>query len=167
MSPIIVPGGVSEYDLLLFLHITAAFLFLAGAVIAGALQLTAMLRSRPSEIALLLRLTQVAVILIAIGSIGVLVLGLWLASYLNYSFGDDWIVAAIVLWFVSAALGSLGGRTYRKAGELAEELAEGSDEADPRLRALVRSRSALVLSYLSTAAVIAVLVLMIWKPGSG
>ncbi len=158
---------MSEYDLLLFLHITAAFLFLGGAVIAGALQFTAMLRSRPSEIALLFRLTRVAEILIAVGSIGTLGLGLWLVSYLNYSWGDDWIVASIVLWIAASALGGIGGRTYKKAHELAEQLATGGDQPDPRLRALVRDRTAFVLSYASTAAVIAIVVLMVWKPGSG
>jgi uncharacterized membrane protein len=136
-------------------------------VIAGALQLTAMLRSRPSEIALLFRLTRVAEILIGIGSIGTIGLGIWLATYLNYSFGDDWISASIALWVVASALGGIGGRTYKKARELAEQLATRGDQPDPRLSALVRSRSAFILSYSSTAALIAIVVLMVWKPGSG
>jgi len=165
MSPIIVPGGMSKYDWLLFLHVFAAFLFLSGAVVAGLLQFSAIQRSRPSEIALLFRLTRVAEVLMGIGSLAVLGFGIWLADYLGYGFGQEWIIAAIVLWFVSGALGGAGGRTYRKARKLAERLSRTGDEPSDELRRLVRSVPALVLSYLSTAAVIAILVLMVWKPG--
>jgi uncharacterized membrane protein len=157
---------MSKYDWLLFLHITFAFLFVAGAVIAGVLQFSAMQRSRPSEIAMLFRLTRVAVILIGVGSVGALALGIWLTHYLGYGFGTAWIVAALCLWVAGAALGGIGGRTYEKARLLAQELAAGADEPSDQLRALVRDRTALVLSYGSTAAVIAILVLMVWKPGT-
>jgi uncharacterized membrane protein len=157
---------MSKYDWLLFLHVTFAFLFVSGAVVAGVLQFSTMRRSRPSEIALLFRLTRVAEIIVGVGSIGALLLGIWLTDYLGYGFGTTWIVAALVLWAVSSALAGLGGRTYRKARELAEELASGGDEPSDLLRALVRDRAALVLSYLGTAALIAILVLMIWKPGT-
>jgi uncharacterized membrane protein len=157
---------MTKYDWLLFLHVTFAFLFGAGAVVAGVLQLAAMQRSRPSEIALLFRLTRAAVILVGVGSVGALVFGLWLTHYLGYSFGASWIVAAIVLWFVSGALGGIGGRTFQDARELAEQLAGEGDQPSDRLRALVHDRRALVLSYASTAALIAILVLMVWKPGT-
>jgi uncharacterized membrane protein len=166
MPPIIVPGGMSTYDWLLFLHVFAAFLFLSGAVVAGLLQFSAMQRSRPSEIVLLFRLTRVAEILMGVGSLAVLGFGIWLADYLGYGFGQAWIVAAIVLWFVSGVLGGVGGRTYRKAHKLAERLSRTGDEPSEELRRLVRSVPALVLSYLSTAAVIAILILMVWKPGA-
>ncbi len=156
---------MSKYDWLLFLHVFAAFLFLSGAVVAGLLQFSAMQRSRPSEIALLFRLTRVAEVLMGIGSLAVLGFGIWLADYLGYGFGQEWIIAAIVLWFVSGALGGAGGQTYRKARKLAERLSRTGDEPSDELRRLVRSVPALVLSYLSTAAVIAILVLMVWKPG--
>jgi len=155
---------VSKYDWLLFLHVTFAFLFVAGAVIAGVLQFSAMQRSRPSEIALLFRLTQVAEILIGVGSVGALALGIWLTHYLGYGFGTAWIVAAICLWVFGAALGGLGGRPYKRARLLAEDLAAGADQPSDELRALVRDRTALVLSYGSTASVVAILVLMVWKP---
>lgn len=157
---------MSKYDWLLFLHITFAFLFVAGAVIAGVFQFAAMKRSRPSEIAMLFRATIAAEILIGVGSIGALGLGIWLTDYLGYGFGTTWIIAALCLWVAGAALGGLGGRTYKKARLLAEELAAGADEPSDQLRALVRDRTALVLSYASTAAVIAILVLMVWKPGT-
>ena len=47
---------------LLFLHLVSAFLFVSGTVAAGVLQIAALRRERPSEIALLLRTTRVAVL---------------------------------------------------------------------------------------------------------
>ena len=52
------PGHVSKYDWLLVLHITGAFLFAGGIVVGGVLNVSAQLRERPSEIALLLGLTR-------------------------------------------------------------------------------------------------------------
>ena len=48
---------------LLFLHLVFAFVFVSGAVVAGVLQITALRRERPSEVALLLRTIRVAVLL--------------------------------------------------------------------------------------------------------
>ena len=71
---------MGKYQWLLFLHVTGAFLFLGGTVVAGVLMLAALRRERPSEIAALLRLTRPAVIAIAIGTILLLVFGIWLVS---------------------------------------------------------------------------------------
>ena len=156
---------VSKYDWLLFLHVLGAFLLVGGSVTAAALNLSALRRKRPSEIALLLRLAQLAVVPISVGSIVVLVFGLWLVDETGYGYGETWIVAALVLWAAAGALGGAGGRTARHARELAERLAAAGDEPSDELRALVAHRPTLLLSYLSTAAVVAILVLMVWKPG--
>jgi hypothetical protein len=42
---------VTKYDWLLLVHISGAFLFLSGSVVAGVLALAAMQRERPSEVA--------------------------------------------------------------------------------------------------------------------
>jgi uncharacterized membrane protein len=154
------------YGWLLFFHVTSAGLFFAGAVVAGIAQIAALQRARPSEIATLLRLARYGAIFVGIGSLGALGFGLWLAGYVNYSFGDTWISASIALWIVSQALGGIGSRTARRARERAEQLAGAGDEPDSELRALIAHRPSLLLSWASTGAVVAILVLMIWKPGS-
>ena len=50
---------MSKYDWLLFLHVTGAFLLLGGSVVAGALNLFALNRDKPSEVAVLLGLLRV------------------------------------------------------------------------------------------------------------
>jgi uncharacterized membrane protein len=61
-------------------------------------------------------------------------------------------------------LGGLGGRTARHTRYLAEELAAAGDAPSAELRARVAHRPSLLLSYASGAAVLAILVLMVWKP---
>lgn len=157
---------VTKYDWLLLVHILGAFLFVGGAVVAGILQLAAMRRERPSEIALLLRLTRPAVIVVGVGSLVSLALGIWLAEYVGYGIGQAWVVASIVLWVVASALGGAGGRPLRHAREFAERLAADGDRPSPELHQAVADPRALVLSYTSFTALIAILVLMVWKPGA-
>jgi uncharacterized membrane protein len=149
---------------LLFLHLVSAFLFVSGAVAAGVLQIAALRRERPSEIALLLRTARAAVAILGVGALGTLAFGLALANKEGIGFGTGWVVAAIVLWIVAMVVGGAGGRTARHARELAERLAAQGDRPSEELRALVAHRPSLLLSYASTVAVVAILVLMVWKP---
>jgi uncharacterized membrane protein len=158
---------VTKYDWLLLFHVLGAFLLFAGSIVAGILQLAAVRRDRPSEIALLLGLIQPAVAAIGIGAILTLGLGLWLADDAGYGIGDGWVVAAIVLWVVGNALGWVGGRPLGRAAALAQRLAEDGDHPSEELHRAVADRSALLLSYASFAALIAILVLMVFKPGAG
>jgi uncharacterized membrane protein len=157
---------VSGYHWLLTVHILGAFALIAGAVVAGTAQIAALQRDRPSEVASLLRTSRTGAALVGVGSLVVLVFGIWLASYQRYGIGDEWVVASIVLWVLSMALGGIGGRSARHARERAESLAAAGDEPDEELRALVSHRPSLILSYLSTALLVAILVLMVWKPGA-
>jgi hypothetical protein len=148
---------------LLFLHLLSVLVFLGGAFVAGVLQLAAIRRDRPSEIALLLRLTRVGVALVGAGGLLTLVFGLALAGD-EHRFDEAWISASIVLWIVSMALGGIGGRTARHARELAERLAAEGDKPSDELRNVVAHRPSLLLSYASTLVLLAVLGLMVWQP---
>jgi uncharacterized membrane protein len=150
---------------LLFLHLFSAFVFVAGTVAAGTLQLTALGRERPSEIALLLRTARTAVAFTIAGALGTLVFGLALVGRLDIGFGTAWVSAAIALWVLAMGLGGAGGRSARHARYLAERLAREGDQPSDELRALVAHRPSLLLSYAGTAAIVAILVLMVWKPG--
>jgi uncharacterized membrane protein len=149
---------------LLFLHLLSAFLFVSGAVTAGVLQITALRRERPSEIALLLRTTRKAVLLLVIGALGTLAFGLALVGHEDIGYGTGWVSASLGLWVAALILGGLGGRTARHARNLAERLAAEGDRPNEELKGLVAHRPSLLLSYVSTAAVGAILVLMVWKP---
>jgi uncharacterized membrane protein len=157
---------VSTYDWLLFLHVTGGFLVIGGIVAAAVFNLAAQGRERPSEVALLFGLTRVCVVSIMVGMTVVLVFGLWLVHDAGYGYGDGWIVGSLVLWLVANALSGAGGRRDREARVLAERLAAEGDAPSPELRARLRDPATLALSYGGGIAALAILVLMIWKPGA-
>jgi hypothetical protein len=136
------------YDWLLFFHLVAAFLLSVTAVTYSAVALGAPAGGRTLFVAD--RCWDV-------GGLGTLILGVWLALYLDqYEIWDGWIIGAIVLWLVATGLG--------------ESVRRGHTEAEPGAPAaggvaMVESRVAL-MHWLRTLAVVGLLVLMIWKPGA-
>jgi uncharacterized membrane protein len=155
---------VTKYDWLLLVHILGAFLFLSGSIVAGVLAFAAMQRERPSEVALLLRLVRPIIVLVGVGSIVALALGIWLAEYVGYGIGEGWVIAAIVLWVVSGALAGPAGKELRHTRELAERLAEDGDRPSDELRLAVRNPRVLVMNVTAFLLLVAILVLMVWKP---
>jgi uncharacterized membrane protein len=106
------------------------------------------------------------VALVGLGAVMTLGFGLALVHREGFDFGDGWISAALALWVVAMATGGIGGRTARHARYLAERLAAEGNRPSDELRALVAHRPSLVLSYVSSACVLAIIVLMVWKPGT-
>jgi uncharacterized membrane protein len=151
---------------LLLGHLLSAFALVSGAAAAGVLQLAAMRRDRPSEIALLLRTTRPAVLLVVVGLLGTLGFGLGLAHHEGVGVGEAWIGAALGLWAFALVTGELGGRSARHARRVAERLAAEGDRPTEELRALVAHRPSLLLSYASSLAILAIVVLMVFRPGS-
>jgi uncharacterized membrane protein len=156
---------MGKYEWLLFLHVTGAFLFLGALVAAIILGVTAQRRERPSEIALLFKLTARLAIPFGLGFLLLIVFGFWLISVGGYSYGDAWVIAALVLFLVSNALGAAAGPRDKATRLLAEELAAAGDQPSPALKARLRDPVTLALGNGSALAALAVLVLMIWKPG--
>ena len=157
---------MDRYHWLLFLHVTGAFLVLGGAVFAAILNFFAMRRDRPSEVVVLYGLIRYAAAAIGVGMFVTLGLGLWLVEHVDYSWGDAWIVLALILWAVAGALGGQGGKRERETRELAARLAAEGDAPNAELRARMRDPVTLALSWGSGVAVLAILALMIWKPGA-
>ena len=151
---------------LLALHMLSAFLMLGGGVVAGILHLAAMRRERPSEVATLLGLIRVGVVCAVIGSLGTIGFGMWLASHMGLKVSAGWLSAALALWLVSVALGGAGGRPLRHARYLAERLAGEDDRPSAELQAKVSAPVPLTLNWGSGIATVAILVLMVWKPGA-
>jgi hypothetical protein len=124
------------YDWLLFLHVLAAFLLVVTVV-----TYTAVAFGGPASG----RTLFVADRCWDVGGLGTLLLGIWLALYLDqYGFWDGWILGAIALWVVATGL----GESVRRG------LAEGG------------AGSVSAMHWLRTIAVLGLLVLMIWKPGA-
>lgn len=157
---------MDRYQWLVFLHVTGAFLVLGGAVFAGILNFFAMRRDRPSEVVALYGLIRYAAAAIGAGMFVTLGFGLWLVEDVDYGWGDAWIVLALILWAIAGALGGQGGKRERETRELAERLAAEGDAPSAELRARMRDPVTLALSWGSGVVVLAILALMIWKPGA-
>jgi hypothetical protein len=123
------------YDWLLFLHVLAAFMVAATAVMYTAVAVGAS-PGRPT--------IRVADALWNVGGLGTLILGIWLALYVDgYEIWDGWILGAIAVWLIATGTGERA-RT---------QLAEGA-------------ASFTALHWVRTLAVLGLLVLMVWKPGA-
>ena len=159
---------MDTYHWLLVFHVTGAFLLLGGGAVAAALNLSALRRDRPSEIVLLFGLIRIAVVAIMIGTALAFVFGLWLVHEApwNYGYGDGWVIAAIVLLVAANAMGGAGGKRDEQTASFARELAASGDAPSPELKSRLRDPVSLALSYGSGLLLVAVLALMIWKPGA-
>jgi uncharacterized membrane protein len=157
---------VSRYEWLLFLHVTGAFLVIGGAVMAGVFNFSALRSERPSEVVLFFRFARLAVAAIGVGMVLTLGFGLWLVHDAGYGWGETWIVLALVLWVLSNAMAGIGGNREKHVRELAERLTAEGDAPSPELSARLRDPVWLALSWGSGIVVIAILALMIWKPGA-
>jgi hypothetical protein len=127
---------VSRYDWLLFLHLIGAFAAVGSAVVFSVLLLGA---DRVAGT----QLTFLARRLWDVGGLLTLVFGIWLALD-DYSIVDGWILIALVLWAIAAGTGIRLGMAMEGGG------GEG-----------VRPLYAVM-----TIAVLALLVVMIYKPGA-
>jgi uncharacterized membrane protein len=158
---------VDRYQWLLVFHVAGAFMVVGGAMFAGIFNVAALRRERPSEIVTLFRLTRFAVTSITIGMVVALAFGLWLVADVDFvALGDAWVIVALVLWVAANALGGIGGGRDKRAREFAEQLAAQGDAPSQELRGRLRDPVSLALSWGSGLVIIAILALMIWKPGS-
>ena len=144
----------------LFFHLLGAFLLVSGVAIAGVAFEAARRRGTTAEIALLLSLTRIGVALVGAGSALVLVFGLWLVHIEHVGYGAGWVDGAIGLFALMALLGAIGGQRPKEARKLA---ASGGDVA--QVRALLDDTLTAWANYLSLVLAVAIVVLMVFKPG--
>ncbi len=127
------------YDWLLFLHVVAAFMVVAGLAAYGVLVFN-------GAAAVQRAMAAPAAALWNAGAMGVLVFGVWLAIDVDgYQLWDGWIIAALVLWAIA------GGASGRLTGGLRD----GDHSVNPRL-----------LVGLMALATTLLLLDMIFKPGA-
>jgi uncharacterized membrane protein len=159
---------VSFDDWMLALHVLSAVTLVAGLILFWVVILAARRTDTPGETLRFGPLTRIADGAVGVGMGGTILLGIWLAfSVGGYEIWDPWIVAAIVLWFVTAALGQRTSKAYGPAVRKAQELqAAGQSGSSPELLALNRTSTGVTLQALASLVVVVILVDMIWKPGA-
>jgi uncharacterized membrane protein len=131
------------YEALLFLHVLAAFSLAAGVLIYTAFIVGSPV-NRPTRL--------VGEILWGVGGLGTLVLGIWLAlNRPEYEIWDGWIIAALVLWFLTMGSGAQVSRSVQPAG-------------DDSFVAI--DRRTMFAHWMRVVYVVALLLIMVWKPGA-
>ncbi len=155
----------------LFFHLLGAFAFVAGTIVAGTIVAgvafeTARRRTTPAEIALPLSLSRIGVLLVGIGTLLVLGFGLWLVHLGDWGYAAGWVDAALGLLAATVLLGTIGGQRPKRARKLAGWLASEGVPLSDELRALLDDRITLAANYLSALMLLAIIALMVFKPGA-
>jgi uncharacterized membrane protein len=154
-------------DTALLFHLLGAFSLVAGSVVAGVTFETARRRETPAEIALVLGIARIGVLFVGVGTLLVVVFGLWLVDLGDWGYGSGWVDGALGLLIAVAVLGTLGGQRPKQARKLASRLAAEHAPANDELRALLHDRATRAMNSLSALLLLAIIVLMVFKPGSG
>ena len=154
------------YDWLLALHVLSAFAWVAALVVYTVVIVAGWGLTVPSDVVRMFRVTRVGDALIAVGMVGTIVFGIWLAID-EYKIWDGWIITALILWLVAGAVGGRVGKVFNSARDRAKALVDdGRDVPSPELNAMLRSRRGIVLHGLMVLVVLVFLVVMIYKPGA-
>jgi uncharacterized membrane protein len=131
------------YHALLFFHVLAAFFLAVGVVIYSAFVLGGPV-NRPTRL--------VAEILWGVGGFGTLALGIWLAlNRPEYEIWDGWIIAALILWVLATGSGAQASRGVQPVGD------DSAVAVDRRTQ---------IAHWMRVLYVVALLVVMVWKPGA-
>jgi uncharacterized membrane protein len=157
---------VSLTDWLLAFHVAAAFAVVASVTVSTIVILAVRRTDDPADAVALFRVGAPAAILVQVGSVLTLLLGIWLAIRLpQYHPWDGWLIGAYVLWLVAGGFGARTGMAYGQLRGEAEAAANGgAPGAD--LRAKLRASEPFMLHLITMAAVLGILLLMIFKPGA-
>jgi uncharacterized membrane protein len=150
----------------LFCHLLGAFLLVGGMVVTGVAFEAARRGQTPVQIATLLGLARVGALLVVTGTVLVAAFGLWLVDLSDVGYSAGWVDAALALFAVTIVLGGVGGRRPKRARRLSVAERDARD-VSPELRLLLDDGAARVLNYLAALLVIAIVALMVFKPGAG
>jgi uncharacterized membrane protein len=149
-------------------HVLSAFAYVGGIVLFWILIVAVRTIDTPEETIRMEPIVKVGNAAVGIGAVGTIVLGIWLAFALDgYAIWDGWIIAALVLWAVAGAFGQRTGAAYMQGMTKAKELdGAGQRGASTELLALNRTSNGVLFHALSSAAVLLILLDMIFKPGA-
>lgn len=155
-------------DWALALHVLSAFALVSAIVVFWVLIVAARRTDTPEARIRIESVVGVGNAAFGIGSVGTILLGIWLAfSVGGYEIWNGWIVAALVLWAFAMWTGGRTGAAFGRGATKARELVDaGKPGPDGELLALNRTSQGTVMHALTTIAVLLILIDMIWKPGA-
>jgi hypothetical protein len=159
---------VSFEDWIFALHLLTAATLVGSLVMSWIVVVALRSADTPDATLGLNRVGLVGTGAIVVGLVGAISFGIWLAILRdNFQVWDGWVIAAIVLWVIATAALLRSFREYAKPAERARALvASGQTDPSPELTALNRTSTGLLLRAVSSAAIVLIVIDMIWKPGA-
>ena len=158
---------MSLNDWILALHLLSAFALIGALVIFWIMIVALWNTDSTTRVASLMPVSRVGTVMIAAGSLGTIVFGIWLAISLDaFQVWDGWVIAAIVLWAIAVEVGRRAGEGYGEAGLEAGKLAEAGTPTSPLVAETFGASRAFWFHAASSVLFVLILIDMIWKPGA-
>ena len=153
---------------MLAFHVLSAFALIAGLVLFWVLIVAGRHVDTPGDTLRMGPVAKVGSATVGVGLVGTIVFGIYLAFAIDgYAIWDGWIIAAIVPWFIGAAVGRRTGTEFLNAPKKALELQEaGQTGPNAELLALNRTSRGVLLHSVTSLVALLILIDMIWKPGA-
>jgi hypothetical protein len=159
---------MSYVDWIFALHLLTAATLVGGFVMTWIVVVALRTASAPDATLSLNRVATVGAVIILVGFLGTIALGVWTATLRpELRPWHGWAIAAIVLWAIAAAAALGSYVEYAKPVAKAKELlASGLTGPSEELTALNRTTTGLLLRALASAAIVLIVIDMIYKPGA-
>jgi hypothetical protein len=159
---------VSFEDWVFALHLLMAATLVGSLVMSWIVVVALLSAHTPGATLSLHRVGMVGTATTVVGLVGVIGFGIWLTILRDaFQVWDGWVIAAIALWLLATIALLRSFVEYRRPVAKAKALAaSGQTGPDPELTALNRSATGLLLRALASAAIVLIVIDMIWKPGA-
>jgi uncharacterized membrane protein len=155
-------------DWIFSIHLLFAATLVGSLVMSWIVVVSMRTADTPAATLNLHRVAIVATGATSVALVGVIAFGIWLAILrINFHPWDGWVIAAIVLWSVATIALLRSSVEYAKPVRKARALAaSGQTGPSTELTALNRNLTGFLLRVLASAAIVLIVVDMIWKPGA-
>ena len=155
-------------DWIFALHLLGAATLVGSLVMSWIIVVALRSAHTPDATLSLNRVAMVGTAAIVAGLVVAIAFGIWLAILRDeFQLWDGWVIAAIVLWVIATLALLRSFVEYAKPVSRARALvASGETDPSTELTALNRSTTGLALRALASAAVVLIVIDMIWKPGA-
>ena len=159
---------MSFEDWVFALHLLMAATLVGSLVMSWIVVVALLSAHTPGATLSLHRVGMVGTATTVVGLVGVIGFGIWLTILRDaFQVWDGWVIAAIALWLLATIALLRSFVEYRKPVAKAKALAaSGQTGPDPELTALNRTATGLLLRALASAAIVLIVIDMIWKPGA-
>jgi hypothetical protein len=155
-------------DWIFSIHLLFAATLVGSLVMSWIVVVSMRTADTPDATLSLHRVAMVATGASIVGLVGVITLGIWLAILrVDFHPWDGWVIGAIALWIVATIALLRSFVEYAKPVEKARALVtSGQTGSSTELTALNRTSTGFLLRALASAAIVLIVVDMIWKPGA-